>query len=50
MKLLLLGGFRFVGKYLVEAALRAGHEITVFNRGTQSDEYPEVEKLVGDRD
>jgi 2'-hydroxyisoflavone reductase len=51
MKLLLIGGPKFVGRAIIEAALAAGHEITTFNRGqTNADLYPEIEKLHGDRD
>src|SRR5689334_8723539 len=51
MKLLILGGTVFLGRYLVEAALARGHEVTLFNRGQHNpDLYPEVEKLRGDRD
>lgn len=51
MKLLILGGTKFVGRHLTEAALQAGHEVTLFNRGqSNSDLFPNVEKLSGDRD
>jgi 2'-hydroxyisoflavone reductase len=51
MNLLLIGGPQFVGRGLIEAALAAGHRITLFNRGrTNAALYPEVEKLRGDRD
>lgn len=51
MKLLILGGTIFVGRYLVDAALAHGHEVTLFNRGrTNPDLFPNVEKLYGDRD
>lgn len=50
MKLLLLGGPRFLGRTVTDAALAAGHEVTFFNRGrTNPDLYPELERLVGDR-
>jgi 2'-hydroxyisoflavone reductase len=50
VKLLLLGGPRFLGRAIAEAALGRGHELTFFNRGTTNPElYPEVERLVGDR-
>ena len=50
MKLLLLGGPKFVGRALIEAALGAGHEVTTFNRGQTNPElFPGVEKLHGDR-
>jgi 2'-hydroxyisoflavone reductase len=51
MKLLVLGGTKFLGKHIVEAALAAGHELTLFNRGkTNPDLFPQVEKIQGDRD
>jgi 2'-hydroxyisoflavone reductase len=51
MKLLVLGGTKFLGRYVVEAALARGHEVTLFNRGQLNPElFPDVEKLRGDRD
>jgi 2'-hydroxyisoflavone reductase len=51
MKLLILGGTKFLGRHLVEAALARGHEVTLFNRGQLNPElFPDVEKLRGDRD
>jgi 2'-hydroxyisoflavone reductase len=50
MKVLILGGTRFLGKALVEEALKRGHEITLFNRGTNKETFPEVEQLIGNRD
>jgi 2'-hydroxyisoflavone reductase len=50
VRLLLLGGPKFVGRAVIEAALAAGHEVTTFNRGqTDPELFPEVEKLHGDR-
>jgi 2'-hydroxyisoflavone reductase len=50
MKLLVIGGPRFLGRAVTDAALAAGHEVTFFNRGRTNPElYPEVERLVGDR-
>jgi 2'-hydroxyisoflavone reductase len=50
VRLLLLGGPRFLGRAIADAALGRGHELTFFNRGTTNpDLYPEVERLVGDR-
>ena len=50
MKLLLLGGPRFLGRAIAEAALERGHELTFFNRGrTNPGLYPDAEHLVGDR-
>jgi nucleoside-diphosphate-sugar epimerase len=51
VKLLLLGGPRFLGRAIADAALARGHDVTFFNRGkTHAELYPEVERLVGDRD
>jgi len=48
---LVLGGFHFVGRHIVEELLRAGHEVSVFNRGRSPDDLPaQVERLRGDRD
>ncbi len=50
LRLLVLGGTRFVGRALVEAALARGHEVTLFNRGlTNPDLFPEAERIRGDR-
>ena len=50
MRLLFLGGTKFLGRATVEAALERGHEVTLFTRGeTNPDLFPEVEKLRGDR-
>lgn len=51
MKLLVLGGNRFLGRHLVEIALGRGHEVTLFNRGRLDPGlFPEAEGLRGDRD
>ncbi|KAA3660357.1 MAG: NAD-dependent epimerase/dehydratase family protein [Chloroflexi bacterium] len=51
MKFLIIGGTRFLGRAIVDAALAAGHEVTLFNRGKSNpDLYDGVERLVGDRD
>jgi len=50
VKLLVLGGTRFVGRLFVEAALKGGHAVTLFNRGESAPKlFPEVETLTGDR-
>jgi 2'-hydroxyisoflavone reductase len=48
MKLLILGGTRFLGRYLVTAARARDHEVTLFNRGHHASE-PDVETIQGDR-
>jgi 2'-hydroxyisoflavone reductase len=51
MRLLVLGGTRFVGRHLVEAALQRGHSVTVFNRRrSHPGLWRDVEELRGDRD
>lgn len=50
MRILVIGGTRFVGRAYVETALRAGHDVTLFNRGqTNADLFPELERIRGDR-
>lgn len=51
MRVLVLGGTVFLGRHVVEEGLALGHEITIFNRGrTNSDLFPEIERITGDRD
>ena len=51
MRILILGGPKFLGRHLIEAALRRGHSLTLFNRGqTNPKLFPQVEKLHGNRD
>lgn len=47
--MLILGGTRFLGRAVVEEALNRGHEVTLFNRGTNREIFLEVEQLIGDR-
>ena len=54
MKLLILGGTRFVGRHLVTAALARNHELTLFNRGKHRRKHSSaaltgVETIYGDR-
>ena len=48
MKLLILGGTRFLGRHLVRAARARNHEVTLFNRRTY-DSANDVEMIRGDR-
>jgi 2'-hydroxyisoflavone reductase len=51
MKLLVLGGTKFLGRPVVETALERGHDVTLFNRGrTNPDLFPDAEKIRGDRE
>jgi 2'-hydroxyisoflavone reductase len=50
MRILMIGGTRFVGRHIVDAALAAGHDVTVFHRGqTGPDLFPQIERRIGDR-
>lgn len=51
MRILLIGGTRFVGLHMAAAALARGHQVSVFHRGrTGRDALPGAEHLLGDRD
>ena len=49
MDLLVIGGTQFSGRALVEQAIAAGHQVTVFHR-TPTDLVPQAEHVLGDRD
>ena len=49
-RMLILGGTRFLGPEIVRAAIEAGWEVTLFNRGKSNpDMFDELEKRTGDR-
>ncbi|MFD8750782.1 NAD-dependent epimerase/dehydratase family protein [Kitasatospora sp. NPDC059577] len=51
MRILVLGGTSFVGRAIVDDALRGGAEVTLFNRGrTNPGLFPGAARLIGDRD
>jgi 2'-hydroxyisoflavone reductase len=51
MKLLILGGTKFLGKHFTILAREAGHTVTHFNRGeTNPNAFPDVMRILGDRD
>ncbi len=50
MKILVLGGSKFLGRHVVQAALDRGHDVTLFNRGlTDPHRFPNATTLIGDR-
>lgn len=50
MKILIIGGTKFLGRHLLTAALARNHEVTLFNRGKHSaEEFENVEQIHGDR-
>ena len=50
MRILTIGGTRFVGRHLVAAAVARGHQVTVLHRGLACPGVPDVEHLHADRD
>ncbi|HTZ91810.1 MAG TPA: NAD-dependent epimerase/dehydratase family protein [Streptosporangiaceae bacterium] len=51
MRILIIGGTAFVGRYIAAAATDRGHELTLFHRGkTGADLFPQATHLSGDRD
>lgn len=57
MKILVLGGTVFLGRYIVQQAINRGHDVTVFNRGNHLVEFAQtapivvpVRRLIGNRD
>jgi nucleoside-diphosphate-sugar epimerase len=50
VKVLVIGGTRYMGAELVWRLLLSGHAVTIFNRGRTADPFGDrVERLVGDR-
>ncbi|MBS3068399.1 NAD-dependent epimerase/dehydratase family protein [Candidatus Micrarchaeota archaeon] len=49
MKILIIGGSRFVGPYLIQKLFKNGHTITIFNRGKIESNYSHVTFIQGDR-
>jgi 2'-hydroxyisoflavone reductase len=50
VRLLILGGTKYLGRHLAEHALAGGHDVTLFHRGqTGAGLFPGVPRLIGDR-
>lgn len=49
MRILVLGGTRFVGRAIVDQAVSRGHDVTTFTRGRHGEPRPGTEALHGDR-
>ncbi len=50
MKILILGGTQFIGRYLVQSLLANGHDLTLFHRGkTNQGLFENVNEVLGDR-
>jgi 2'-hydroxyisoflavone reductase len=50
MRILIIGGGRFLGRAFAAEALAAGHQVTVFNRGRSSVDLDGVQVVHGDRE
>jgi len=51
LKILFLGGTGFLGPHQINYALARGHQVTMFNRGSNAGMYGDaVEELIGNRD
>jgi 2'-hydroxyisoflavone reductase len=50
MRILIIGGTRFVGRYIAQAAADAGHDLTLFHRGKSgAGLFPDATHVIGDR-
>ncbi len=51
MNILIIGGTKFLGRHLIDAALKGNHKVTLFNRGKSygENEIENVEQIHGDR-
>ncbi|MDA8384884.1 MAG: NAD-dependent epimerase/dehydratase family protein [Actinomycetota bacterium] len=51
MRILVVGGTRFIGSHLVESLLASGDEVTLLHRGrTNPGAFPEADHRIADRD
>ncbi|MBD2040774.1 NAD-dependent epimerase/dehydratase family protein [Microcoleus sp. FACHB-672] len=49
MRILIMGGTRFIGVYLTKILVKQGHEIVLFNRGKKSAPVEGLQQIHGDR-
>ena len=49
MRILVMGGTRFIGVYLTQQLVRDGHEVVLFNRGKKPSPVPGLKVITGDR-
>lgn len=49
MRILIIGGTRFIGVYLTKLLVAQGHEVVLFNRGNHPTPISGIEQIVGDR-
>jgi nucleoside-diphosphate-sugar epimerase len=49
MRILIMGGTRFIGVYLTRILIEQGHEVVLFNRGNKPAPASGIEQIQGDR-
>jgi nucleoside-diphosphate-sugar epimerase len=49
MRVLVMGGTRFIGVYLTQALVAQGHEVVLFNRGNKPAPVEGIQQIRGDR-
>ena len=49
MRILIMGGTRFIGVYLTKVLVDKGHEIVLFNRGNKPAPVSGIQEIHGDR-
>lgn len=49
MRILIMGGTRFIGVYLTKILVEQGHEVVLFNRGNKPAPVEGVKQIQGDR-
>ncbi|MFH7244307.1 MAG: NAD-dependent epimerase/dehydratase family protein [Spirulina sp.] len=49
MRILVMGGTRFIGVYLTKLLVAQGHEVVLFNRGKKPSPVEGLQTIVGDR-
>ncbi|MBW4418923.1 MAG: NAD-dependent epimerase/dehydratase family protein [Myxacorys californica WJT36-NPBG1] len=49
MKILIMGGTRFIGVYLTRLLVEQGHDVTLFNRGNKPAPVEGIQQIQGDR-
>jgi UDP-glucose 4-epimerase len=49
MRILIMGGTRFIGVYLTKILVEQGHEVVLFNRGNRPTPVEGVKQIKGDR-
>ena len=49
MRILIMGGTRFIGVYLTKALVEQGHEVILFNRGKKPAPVEGIQQIHGDR-